>query len=69
MSGSVMKSSFFEKFGKFLREMIVLLYRFSKVAGLACKLDNTVINCGNFPVNFVEIFRRTIFGTPVNKCF
>ena len=69
MSGSVMKSSFFEKFGKLLREIIVLLYRFSKVAVLTCKLDNTVINCGSFPVNFFEIFRGTIFGTPVNKCF
>ena len=34
MSGNVIKGSFFEKLGKFLREMIGLLYRFSKVAGL-----------------------------------
>ena len=64
-----MKSSFFERSGKFLREMIVLLYRFSKVAGLTCKLYNTVINCRSFPVNFLENFRRIIFGIPVNKCF
>ena len=49
--------------------MIGLLYRFSKVAGLTCKLDNSVINCGSFPVNFFLIFRITIFGKPVNKCF
>ena len=36
--------------------MIVLLYRFNKVAGLACKLDNSVINCGSFPVNFYGFF-------------
>ena len=52
MSGNVIKGSFFEKLGKFLREMIGLLYRFSKVAGLTCKLDNSVINCRSFPVNF-----------------
>ena len=49
-------------------EMIVLLYRFSKVVGLTCKLDETGINCRSFPENFLEIF-RTIFGTPVNNCF
>ena len=69
MSGNVIKGSFFEKLGKFLREMIGLLYRFSKVAGLTCKLDNSVINCGSFPVNFFWISGRTIFGKPVNKCF
>ena len=69
MSGNVIKGSFFEKLGKFLREMIVLLYRFSKVAGLTCKLDNSVINCGSFPVIFFWISGRTIFGKPVNKCF
>ena len=67
-SGSIMKSSFFEKLLKFLREMIVLLYTFSKVVGLTCKLDKTAINCESFPVNFLEIF-RTIFETPVNNCF
>ena len=41
MSGNVIKDSFLEKRGKFIREMIVLLYRFSKVAGLTCKLDNS----------------------------
>ena len=69
MFGNVIKGSFLEKRGKFLREMIVLLYRFSKVAGLTCKLDNSVINCGSFPVNFFFIFRITVFGKPVNKCF
>ena len=70
MSGNVAKGSFLEKRGKFLREMIVLLYGFSKVVGLTCKLDNSVINCGSFPVNFFFlIFRITIFGKPVNKCF
>ena len=69
MSGNVIKGSFLEKRGKFLREMIVLLYRFSKVAGLTCKLDNSVINCGSFLVNFFSIFRITIFRKPVNKCF
>ena len=51
MSENVIKGSFLEK-RKFIREMIVLLYRFSKVTGLTCKLDNSVINCGSFPVNF-----------------
>ena len=67
MSGNVIKGSFLEKRGKFLREMIDLLYRFSKVAGLTCKLDNSVINCGGFPVNvLLFIFKITIFGKPVN---
>ena len=69
MFGNVIKGSFFEKLGKFLREMIGLLYRFSKVAGLTCKLDNSVINCGSFPANLFWISGRTIFGKPVNKCF
>ena len=56
MSGNVIKGSFLEKRGKFFREIIVLLYSFSKVAVLTCKLDNSVINCGSFPVNFF-IFR------------
>ena len=59
MSGNVIKGSFFEKLGKFLREMIVLLYRFSKVAGLTCKLDNSVINRGSFPVNFLFLEWKT----------
>ena len=69
MSENVIKGSFFEKLGKFLREMIVLLYRFSKVADLTCKLDNSVINCGSILVKFFFIFRRTIFGKPVHKIF
>ena len=56
MSGNVIKGSFLEKRGKFLREMIVLLYGFSKVAGLTSKLDNSVINCGSFPVIFFFFF-------------
>ena len=56
MSGNVIKGSFFEKLGKFLREMIVLLYRFSKIAGLTCKLDNSVINCGGFSVISIFFF-------------
>ena len=56
MSGNIIKGSFFEKLGKFLREMIILLYRFIKVAGLTCKLHNSVINCGSFPVNFFMDF-------------
>ena len=68
MSRSIMKSSFFEKFQIFLREMIVLLYRFTKVAGLTCNLDKTLINCfPKFSFEFVVIF-RTIFGKPVNNC-
>ena len=69
MSGNVIKGSFFDKLGKFPREMIGLLYRFSKVAGLTCKLDNSVISCGSFPVHFFLDFWKTIFGKPVNKCF
>ena len=70
MSGNVIKGSFFEKLGKFLREVIVLLYRFSKVIGLTSKLVNSVINCGSFSVNFCFLISvRTIFGKPVNKCF
>ena len=65
----LLKVVFFEKLGKFLREMIGLLYRFSKVAGLTCKLDNSVINCRSFPVIFFGISGRTIFGKPVNKYF
>ena len=69
MSRSIMKSSFFEKFQIFLREMIVLLYRFTKVAGLTCNLDKTLINCfPKFSFEFVVIF-RIIFGKPVNNCF
>ena len=48
--------------------MIVLLYRFTKVAGLTCNLDKTLINCfPKFSFEFVVIF-RTIFGKPVNNC-
>ena len=61
MSGNVIKGSFFEKLDKFLREMIGLLYRFSKVAGLTCKLDNSVINCGSSPVNFFFGFLEELF--------
>ena len=53
----------------FLREMIVLLYRFSKVVGLTCKLDNSIINCRSILVKLFLIFRRTIFGKPVHKIF
>ena len=69
MSGNVINGSFFEKLGKFLREMMGLLYRFSKVAGLTCKLDNSVINCGSSPVNFFWISGRNIFGKPLKKYF
>ena len=48
----VWKFSFFEKLRKFLWEMIVLLYRFSKVAGLTCKFEYSVIKCGSFSVIF-----------------
>ena len=54
-----MRSSFFEKFREFVREVILLLYRFSKVAGLTCMLDKTAINYGSFPVifqKFLELF-------------
>ena len=61
MSGNVIKGSFFEKLGKFLREMIVLLYRDSKVAGPTCKLEKSVINCGSFQVNFYFLFLEELF--------
>ena len=71
MSGNVIKGSFLKKRGKFLREMIVLLYRFSQVAGLTCKLDNCnqlrKFSCEIF--FFFLIYRITIFGKSVNKCF
>ena len=68
MSGNVIEGSFFEKLGKFLREMIVLLYRFSKAAGVTCKFGNSVLNCGSFPVTFFG-FWKNYFEKPVNKCF
>ena len=59
---------YFEKNRKFLREMIVLLYRFSKVVGLICKLDETVFNCRSFSGNFLEVY-RTMFTTARSNSF